>query len=92
MGVIAVGERADEVVRLREAAGLLKLRVRGVLIAPAEIFFDAAGKQLILLQHHAYGAAQRVEIVLAHVHAADLHAALRHVVEAGDELHKGRFA
>ena len=74
---------ALSVVRLREAAGLLKLRVRSVLIAPAEIFFDAAGKQLVLLQHHAYGAAQRVEVVLAHVHAADLHAALRHVVETG---------
>ena len=92
MGVVAVGEGADEVVRLREAAGLLKLRVRGVLIAPAEIFFDAAGKQLVLLQHHAHGAAQRVEVVLAHVHAADLHAALRHVVETGNELHEGRFA
>ena len=39
VGVVAVGERADEVVRLREAAGLLKLpRPVGVLIAPSGDF------------------------------------------------------
>ena len=68
-----------------------KLLIRCVFAAPAQVFLDRAGEQLVFLQDHRDRAAQRVEIVAAHIDAADLHAALRHVIQAGDELHKARF-
>ena len=80
-------EGADKVVRLRELAGVDKLLIRCVFAAPAQVFLDRAGEQLVFLQNHRDRAAQRVEIVAAHIDAADLHAALRHVIQAGDELH-----
>ena len=68
---------------------MYQLFVRGVGIAPAEIFFDGAGKQHVLLQHHSHRVPQRFHVVLPHIHAAHLHAAFRCVVKAGDELHQG---
>ncbi len=92
MGVVAVGEAADEFIRLCETAGLLDLLVRRVRIAPAEVLADRAGEELVLLQHHGDRAAQRLDVIVAHVDAADLHAALRRVVQAWDQLHERRFA
>ena len=92
MGVVAVGEGADKLVRLGEPAGLGQLLVGGVFIAPAQILGDRAREELVFLQHHRNSVSQRVQVVLTHVCAADLHAALRHVVEAGDELHQRRLA
>ena len=91
VGVVALREGADEVVRLRELAGVDELLVRRVLVAPAQVLLDRAGEQHVFLQHHRDRAAQRVEVVAAHVDAADLHGALLHVVQAGDELHKAGF-
>ena len=92
IGVIPVGEGADEFVRLREPARLDHLVVGGVFVAPAQVILDRAGKQHILLQHDADRAAQRLKVVFAHISAADLDAALAHIVKARDELHEGRLA
>ena len=88
VGVVAVRELGDKVVGLGQLAYMYKLLIRGVLVAPAEVFLDSAGKQLVLLQHDGHLAAQRFNIVLAHVAASDLHAALGHVVEPRDEVHE----
>ena len=45
LGFVAVGERGDEIVRLRRARGMFDLRVRGVGIAPLEIFLYRAGEK-----------------------------------------------
>ena len=67
------------------------LFIGGIGVAPAQVVLDGAGEEDVLLQHHGHGVAQRFKVVLAHVHAADQHAALGDIVEAGDELHQRRF-
>lgn len=47
IGVIAVRHGGDELIRTREHAGVLEFLVRGILIAPAEVLLDRAGKQLV---------------------------------------------
>ena len=41
-----------------------------------------------LLQHHGHFAAQDVQVVIPHIHAAHLHGAGLGVVQAGDQLHQ----
>ena len=50
IGVIAVRHGGNEFIRTREHAGVTELLVRGVFVAPAEIFGDRTGKQLVFLQ------------------------------------------
>ena len=88
VGIVLVGELLDEVVRLRQFAGVDHLFIGGVRVAPAQVVLDGAGEEDVLLQHHGHGIAQRFKVVLAHVHAADEHAALGDVVKAGNELHQ----
>ena len=64
IGVIPVGEGADEFVRLREPARLDHLVIGGILVAPAQVILDGAGEENVLLQHHADFAAQGVKVVL----------------------------
>ena len=91
VGIVLVRELLDEVVRLRQFAGVDHLFIGGIGVAPAQVVLDGAGEEDVLLQHHGHGVAQRFKVVLAHVHAADQHAALGDIVEAGDELHQRRF-
>ena len=65
--------------------------VRGILIAPAEVLLDRAGKQLVFLQHHGDGVAQSLQIIIAHVHAAERQLAAGDVVQTRDELHERGF-
>ena len=62
--------------------------VRGILIAPAEVLLDRAGKQLVFLQHHGDGVAQRLQIIVAHVHAAERQLSGSDIIQARDELHE----
>ena len=86
VGVILLGELLDELVRLREAAGLFQFLVGGMGIAPAQVLLDRAGEQLVLLQHHGHLVAQGFQVIVPHVHAAHLHGALGGVIQAGDQL------
>ena len=56
---------ADKLIRLRQAAGLLQFLIGGVLVAPAQVFLDGAGKQHVFLQHHCYLVAQRFQVVVS---------------------------
>ena len=91
IGVIAVWHGGDELIRTREHAGVPEFLVRGILIAPTEVLLDRAGKQLVFLQHHGNGVAQRLQIIIAHVHAAERQLAAGDIVQARDELHERRF-
>src|SRR5699024_5163135 len=80
-GVVFLGELLDELVGLGQAAGLLHLGVGGVGVAPAQVVLDGAREQHVLLQHHGHLVAQGLQVVLAHVYAAHLHAAFGDVVQ-----------
>ena len=67
---------------------MTELLVRGVFVAPAEIFGDRTRKQLVFLQHHGNGVAQRLQIIIAHVHAAERQPAAGDIVQTRDELHE----
>ena len=88
IGVIAVRHGGNEFIRTREHAGVTELLVRGVFVAPAEIFGDRTRKQLVFLQHHGNGVAQRLQIIIAHVHAAERQPAAGDIVQTRDELHE----
>ncbi len=92
MGIIAVGEGADEFVGAGELAGVDELLIGGVGVAPAEVLLDGAGEEDVLLQHHGHRVPEGADVVVPNVHAAHLHAALGDVVEPGDELDQGGFA
>ena len=70
---------------------LADLLVGGVWVAPAQVLGDGAAKQHVFLQDHGYLVAQRVQVVVAHVHAADAHGALRDIVQAGDQVYERRL-
>ena len=91
VGIIAFRERADKAIRLGHLAGLLDLLLGRIGVAPAQVFLDGAGKQHVLLQHHAHGFAQGLQVVFPYVLAAQLYRALRYIVQPGDQLHQGRF-
>ena len=92
MGVVAVGEALDELVGAGQTAGVNQLLVGGVGVAPAEVFLDGAGEQLVLLQHHGHVVPEHLKIVVPDVDAAHFQGALADVVQAGDQLYQGRFA
>ena len=58
---------------------------------PAQVIQNGAAEQHVLLQHHGHLAAQHVEVVVAHIHAAHLHGAGLGIIQAGDQLHKAGF-
>ena len=79
-GVVALGEAVDKLVGAGQVRGLADLLVGGVRIAPAQVLGDRAAKQHVFLQHHGDLVAQRVQVVIAHVHAAYAHGALGGVI------------
>ena len=90
-GVVALGKAVDKLVGAGQMCGLADFLVGGVRVAPAQILGDGAAKQHVFLQHHGYLVAQRVQIVVAYVHAADAHGALGDIVQAGDQVHERRL-
>ena len=62
--------------------------VGGVRVAPTQVLGDGAAKQHVFLQHHGDLVTQRVQVVVAHVHAAHAHSAFGGVVQAGDEVNE----
>ena len=52
VGIVALGEAADEFIGTSQTAGVNQFLVGGVWIAPAQILLDGAGEQGILLEHH----------------------------------------
>ena len=84
-------ELLNELVGLGQLAGFQHLLVGGVGIAPAQVVFDGAAEQHVFLQHDGHVVAQGLQIVLAHIHAAYLYAALGGVVQPGNQLNQRGF-
>ena len=66
-----------------------QLLVCGALIAPAEVFLDRSGEEDVLLENDSHSVTKGLKIVLTHIASADLHRALRHIVETWDQLDQG---
>ena len=73
---------------MRQTADTCHLLVCGVGVAPAEVLLDGTGEQDVFLEYHGDLFPQRLHVVLPHVNAADPHAALCGIVEAGDQLYQ----
>ena len=89
--VVLIGEFLNESIGLRELRGMANLFIGGVRVAPPEVFGNSAGEQHVLLQHHGHLIAQRLEIVVAYIHAADLQRTGAHVVQSRHELYQRRL-
>ena len=89
--VVPVGQRLDEVGRLRAHRRRPDLGVGGVRAAVADVRGDGVGEQERLLEHHADRAAQVLHRQVTDVQPADPHDAALRVVEAGQQQRHGRF-
>ena len=86
--IVAVGELRNEFIGASELTYADELFVGCVRIAPTEIFLDRAGEEDVFLQNDGNLVAERFDIVVTNVNAADLDRTLRCVVKAGDHLHE----
>ena len=77
LGVVALRQPRDELVRVRRARRLLDLLVGGVEPPVAQVVGDRAREEHRILQHDRDLLAQRSHAVLPHVDAVDRHAARR---------------
>ena len=84
-GLVAVGQRLDEVGGARERGGapdLVEVRFR---VGERDVLAHGVGEQERVLEHDADRAANVAEVEVAHVDAVEQHAALVDVVEARDQ-------
>ena len=88
MGFVLVGEALDKFIGARLLAGILQLLLGGVFVAPAQVVGNGAAEQLVFLQDHRHAVAQGVQVVAAHVLAADVNVTGGGVVQTGQQLHK----
>ncbi len=91
LGVIALRQLADELVRRRRARGPLDLLVAR-LDPVGDVLAHAAGEQDGVLEHDRHLLAHPGQRAVAHVAAVDRRRALRRVVEARDERAERRLA
>lgn len=85
-GFVTVGERHNEVVRLRRFCSVFDFLVRCVFVAPKQVLPYRAAEQHVLLKHHCDGISEFVKLVVLDVDAPDLHLAVQNVVKSGNQL------
>ena len=71
---------------LRFTASALYLLLRGVLIAPPQVFFYRTAEQQIGLKHHCHAVAQCMELILPDIPSAYADTAIQHVIEPRYQL------
>ena len=91
MGVVAIGESGNEIMGAGQLTGMDHFLVGGFGVAPAQIVFDGAAKEQILLQNHGNLVTESMDIVIPHIHTAHLYAAFGGIVQTGDQLHQSGF-
>ena len=91
-GVVAVRERADEVVRLRAAGRLLDLGVARIGSRERDVVAHRGREQERVLRDRRDRAPQRTWLELAHVDAVDDHPPGLHVVQPRDQRGQRRLA
>ena len=89
--IVAIGEGANKLVCLRQAASLFNLLVGCIGVTPTQIILNAARKQKVLLQNDRYAVAQTLNRILTHVNTANLYRALGNVIQTRNELNKCGF-
>ena len=90
--VVAVGQRADEVVHVGRLGRGDDLLARGAGLAVGDVLGDGAVEQPGVLQHHAELAPQVGRAHLVRVNAVERDAAATHLVEAHEQVDEGRLA
>ena len=91
-GLVAVGQRLDEVVRVGGARGGNDVGLAGVGAAEPQVVLDRAVEQVGVLRHHGDHPAHRFGIERAQVLAADADGAALWIVQAEQQPHDGGFA
>ncbi|GAB2664443.1 hypothetical protein GCM10027068_50480 [Prescottella soli] len=84
-GVVAVGQRRDQLVHLRGAGRRFDLGVGRLRSGVPQVLADRRVQQVRLLRDHADQLGQLREPDVAQVHTVDGHRTRRRVVQAGDE-------
>ena len=92
VGMVAIFQPHDELMRPGAFGRLDHLRVRGRGTAVAYVVDHRAGEEMHVLLHHADVSAQRVQRVLAHVLAVEEDSPGRDFVKAGDKTAQRAFA
>ncbi len=90
--VVAVGQRADELARLRRRGRGLDRRARRLRPAVGDVLQHRAGQQQRVLQHDGDISQQRLLGHVAHVETVEGHAARDGIVEARHEREQRRLA
>ena len=91
-GVVAVGQRGDQVVDARRPAGRHQVVVGGVRAGVPQVGGDGVVEKVGVLRHHAHGAGDRGEGHVAHVVAIDRHRPRAGVVQPGHQAGQGGLA
>ena len=84
-GVVALGERHDELVGVGIFGGGDDVIVAGIEFAVADVFFDTVRKQKGFLQYHAHLMAQWRELVFADVDPVNRDTPLGDIIQAGNK-------
>jgi len=92
LGVVAVRLAHDEIVDVCDAAGGLKLLLRGVHLGIEQIVADRVVEEVGLLRHNADVAAQKAEVIAFYIDVVDADGAAGNIVEARDEVYQRGLA
>ena len=92
VGIIALLELQDEILRVDQPGGLLDFLVGRVQTAIADVLADGAGEQVRLLKHIAQMRLKPQLRALAVVHAVDQDASLGRLIEAADQVYDGALS
>ena len=90
-GVILLREALDKFIGAGQLTDADQLLIAGVLIAPAQVFLDGAGKQHVLLKHHGHLIPEGIQVVIPDVDAAYPDASSCYVIQSGDQLYQCRL-
>ena len=86
LGVVAFGQRLDELVGVGRLGGGDKLLVAGVRLAVEQVLAHGAVEQEGVLQHHGHVAAQRVQRDLPQIMAVQSDPPLNGIVETAEQI------
>ena len=92
LGLVALGQAADEVVRLRAPGGRFDLLDRGVGAGVGDVLGDRGGEQEGVVADDRHRGAQRAQAHLADVGSVQQHAARGRVVQPRDQRHEAGLA
>ncbi len=90
--VVAVGQAADEAVRMGGLGRCKDLLVGGVRLAVGDVLAHGAGPQPCILQHHAVAAAQRGAGHVPDVGTGDFDGAAVDIIEPHEQVDERRLA